>query len=84
MEKYFLILEKRLVRGICPKNRHFLAHRAFEYINGSWVEINRSEINDRLLSYDFLEEDLRCEIREISLKEKNDFIKKSQSIDFRE
>lgn len=83
MEKYFLIFEKRLVRGICPKNTHFLAQQAFEYKNGVWVEINRNEINDRLLSYELSEcaeygigcTDIMDEIREISIKEKDAFIK---------
>lgn len=84
MEKYFLICEKRLVKGISPNDEFGLAYEAFEYKDKSWVEISRNEINDRLMGYDPTEDDFYAlgnmeimnEIREISDEERDEIIQK--------
>lgn len=57
MERYFLICGNRLVKGVTSHSEFHLASVAYEYINGSWVEINCNEINDRLMGFDPAEDD---------------------------
>ena len=77
MEKYFLILEKRLVKGVSVAEKFTLASTAYEYIDGEWKDLDPNEINDRLMGYDPSEVDMYSigntdimeEIEEISEKE---------------
>ena len=48
-DKFYLILEKRL---FCEHNK-----KAYEFINGKWVEADWREIHDRLMGYDPTESD---------------------------
>ncbi len=58
MEKYYLICEKRIVKGIFPDDKTGgFVRQAFEYKNNSWVEISINDINDRLIGYDPTEDD---------------------------
>lgn len=58
MERYYLICEKRIVKGIFQDDKEGgLAFQAYEYKDRSWKEISRNEINDRLMGYDPTEDD---------------------------
>ena len=50
MIKYFLINEKRLVKGDVDETG--LVGDSFEYIDSEWQGLDENEINDRLMGYD--------------------------------
>jgi len=58
MEKYFLILKKRLVKGVSVGEKFTLASTAYEYIDEEWEDLDPNEINDRLMGYDPSEVDM--------------------------
>ena len=84
MTKYFLILEKTLVKGVSDGDGFGLVSEAFRYIGSKWIEMDRNEINDRLMGYDPSEPamygigniDITEEIREISEAEAKEYMKK--------
>jgi len=83
MEKYFLILKKRLVKGISECEDFCLASTAYEYIDGEWEELDPNEINDRLMGYDPSEVDMYSigntdimeEIEEISVADTHKYMR---------
>lgn len=83
VEKYFLIYNRRLVKGFSTSKDFFLADEAFEYINGQWKSLDRNQINDRLMGYDPTEvdfyaignTDIMKEINEISAEKINKYMK---------
>lgn len=56
MTRYYIICNKTLAKGVIDgevKEKEFcLVDSAFRYQNNSWVEMDRNEINDRLVGYD--------------------------------
>ncbi len=84
MEKYFLILGKRLVKGVSLDDDFYLASTAYEYIEGTWREMKVNEINDRLMGYDPSEDgiyamgntDIMDEIEEVPEADLEKYMKK--------
>lgn len=84
MEKYYLIYGRRLVKGVSSRDDFQLANAAYEYIEGTWKEIDVNEINDRLMGYDPSEDgpyaigntDIMEEIETISEADLGKYMKK--------